>query len=81
MQKGKDKELKEALMKVQEFQVYVDDKDNQIKALIAQRKAMDGRFTIMRNLVENLAFTYRNKLEKEVTKERGERNIIKNFVY
>lgn len=42
---------------------------------------MESRFTIMKNLVENLAFQYRNKLDKEVTKERGERTIIKNIVY
>lgn len=55
----KERELDRALTTAKEIQDILDDNNNHIKALLAQRKAQEIRFKVMSNLVDNLVFDYK----------------------
>ena len=55
----KVKELDIALERARDIEKVVEDKDNSINALKAQRRAADTRFLVIRNLIDNLIFDYK----------------------
>ena len=78
---AKEKELDRAIGKAQEIQKMLEDKDHKISALLAQRKAQEIRFTVFRNLIDNLIFDYKQKILKIYGKNRDQRLMARDLIY
>ena len=55
----KEKELDKAHKQFLEAKSLADDKNNHIRVLQVQKKAMEVRFKVIKNLIDNVIFTYK----------------------
>lgn len=39
------------------------------------------RFTVVKNLIDNLMFVYKQKIEKEFSKSKEQRGLSRDFIY
>ncbi len=77
----KEKELDKALQRAQEIEYILADNNNHIKALLAQRKAQEIRFKVVKNLIDNLVFDYKQKIQKVYRGNRDQRIMARDFIY
>lgn len=77
----KDKELDKVKNKVQSLEGVIQDKEFTINALVARDKGLEIRFKVMKNLIDNLIFIYKQKIAKQFEKSKLERQLARNFVH
>ncbi|CDW85504.1 UNKNOWN [Stylonychia lemnae] len=79
--KQKEKELDKAIKRAQEIEYILQDNNNHVQALIAQRKAQEIRFKVTRNLIDNLIFSYKQKIQKIYARNRDQRLMARDFIF
>eukprot|EP00347_Sterkiella_histriomuscorum_P007791 403347550 len=79
--KQKEKELDKAFSKVKEIEDALENNNNKVQALLAQKKASEIRFKVTRNLIDNLIFNYKQKIKKLYAKNRDQRIMARDFIY